>query len=134
MINETYNCAGTLMEAEPFVSVAVSQYEKMLRLSNLTETFAETIAEDWIKGAAQGFGEPSETLKIMLKLYNRELYRKTEKAAKEAEEKHQRELSEMQQKEIEKQAPAVYPYIPQDPPGFPCKSVEITCESSEQKE
>ena len=130
MINETYNCAGTLMEAEPFVSVAASQYEKMLRLSNLTETFAEAVAEDWISGAAQGFGEPSDTLKIMLKLYNRELYRQTEQKAKEAGDKHQHDLSEMLQKEIEKQTP-VYPYIPQDPPGWPYKGVEITCEAGE---
>lgn len=130
MINETYNCAGTLMEAEPFVSVAASQYEKLLRLSNLTEVFAETIAEEWISGAAQGFGEPSDTLKIMLKLYNRELYRQTEQKAKEADEKHMKELSEKLEKEFEKQTP-VYPYIPQDPPGWPYKGIEITCDAGE---
>lgn len=127
MIDETNCTYGQLYEAEPFVSVAASQYEKLLRLSNVTEVFAETIAEDWIKGAGQGFGEPSDTLKIMLKLYNRELYRQTEQKAKEAEEKHQKELSEKLEIELAKQAPAVYPYIPQDPPGWPYKGIEITC-------
>lgn len=134
MIEGTDCTYGQLYEAEPFVSVAAAQYEKLLRLSNLTEVFAETIAEDWISGAAQGFGEPSDTLKIMLKLYNRELYRQTEQKAKEAEEKHQKELSEKLEIEMAKQTPAVYPYVQQDPPGWPYKGIEITCESSEQKE
>lgn len=131
MIEGTGCTYGQLYEAEPFVSVSSSQYEKLLRLSNLTEVFADTIAEDWINGARQGFGEPSDTLKIMLKLYNRELYRQTEQKAKEAEEKHQKELSEKLEIELAKQAPAVYPYIPQDHPGWPYKGIEITCESKD---
>lgn len=130
MIEETNCTYGQLYEAEPFVSVSSSQYEKLLRLSNLTEVFADTIAEDWINGARQGFGEPSDTLKIMLKLYNRELYRQTEQKAKEAQEKHQHDLSEMLKKEIEKLTP-VYPYVQQDPPGRPYKGIEITCESKD---
>ena len=129
MIEETNYAYGQLIEAEPFVSVSSSQYEKLLRLSNLTEVFADTIAEDWINGARQGFGEPSDTLKIMLKLYNRELYRQTEQKAKEAEEKHQKELSEKLKKELEKLP--VYPYVQQDPPGWPYKGIEITCKSKD---
>ena len=128
MIDETNSNYGTLLEAEPFVSVPASQYERYLRLSMLAECMAETISDDWIKAAERGYDGISDALKVMLRLYNVELYRKTEKAAKEAEEKHQKELSEKLDREFQKQSPAVYPYIPQDPPGFPYQGVEITCE------
>lgn len=127
MIDETYNCTGTLMEAEPYVSVPASQYERYLRMSIFAENAAEAISEDWIASAERGYGEPSDTLKILLRLYNRELYRKTKQRVKEAEEKHQHDLSEMLKNEIEKQTP-VYPYVQQDPPGWPYKGIEITCE------
>lgn len=125
MIDETYNCTGTLVEAEPYVSVPASQYERYLRMSMLAEDAAEAISEDWIASAERGYGEPSDTLKILLRLYNRELYRKTKQRVKEAEEKHQHDLSEM----LKKQTP-VYPYVQQDPPGWPYKGIEITCEDT----
>lgn len=131
MIDETTCYSAELSHQEPVVCVPITQYERYIRLAWLAENMAETVAEDWITGAEQGFSEPSEALKILLKLYDLGLYRCTAEIAKDAEDRHKKELSEKLEREFQKQAPAVYPYIPQDTPGCPYKGVEITCDAGE---
>lgn len=128
MIDETTCYSAELSQQEPVVCVPITQYERYIRLVWIAETMAETVAEDWITGAEQGFSEPSEALKILLKLYDLGFYRATAAKAKDAEDRHKKEISERIERELQKQPLAVYPYVPQGEPGWPCKGIEITCE------
>lgn len=130
MIDETTCYSEGLLPQEAGVFVPLSQYERYIRLVWLAETAMETVAEDWITGAEQGFCEPSEALKLLVKFYNLEFYRSTEANAKEAADRRQKEVSERIERELAKQQIVIQPSAPQETPAWPYKGIEITCDGS----
>ena len=119
-----------MAETNLTTTITSEEYKMLIWNGEKAHRLAQMVASDWLDSATNfGFNEPSKETKAALQELDPFLYSETKRKVEEAEAAR---MNAANPGETIPGSGNPIPAIIRDPtPGWPCKGVEITCDTAE---